>query len=74
MRRIVGVKRADQRVEVGVKEIVKKKQMRSKLRWPGHVETLGGVQLATRADVENVDGKGSEEDRECDGRTALREI
>ncbi|KAK2178508.1 hypothetical protein NP493_541g02090 [Ridgeia piscesae] len=43
-RRIVGVKRADKRrmdeliVEVGVKESVKKKLVRSGLIWPGHVE------------------------------------
>ena len=25
-----------------------------------------------RSDAQNVEGKGGEEDRECDGRTALR--
>ena len=32
------------------------------------------TKLARRADAEKEDGKGSEEDRECDGRTAFRGI
>ena len=30
--------------------------------------------LAKRSDALKMEGKGGEEDRECDGRTALREI
>ena len=47
VRRIVGDKRADKRrmdewrVEVGVKECVKKKLVRCRLTWGGHVEIMG---------------------------------
>ena len=58
-----------------MKERFKKKLTRSRLKWAGHVERIGDKQkLTKRADAEKVKGKGSEEDRECDGKTALREI
>ena len=63
IRRIVGVKRADKRrmyelrVEVGVKESFKKKLVRSRLTWAGHVERMGDEKLAKKADVQAVKGK-----------------
>ena len=35
---------------------------------------MGDEKLAKRSDAQKVEAKGGEEDRECDGRTALREI
>ena len=35
---------------------------------------MGDEKLAERADAQKVEGKGGQEDQECDGRTALREI
>ena len=35
------MKRADKRTEVGAKGSVKKKLVRSMLKWPGHVERMG---------------------------------
>ena len=61
-------------VDVGVKGSIKTKFMRSRLKWAGHVERMGDDKLTKRADARKVEGKGSEEDRECDGRTALRDI
>ena len=34
----------------------------------------GRRKIDKRSDAQKVEGKGGEEDRECDGRTALREI
>ena len=34
---------------------------------------MGDETLAKRSDVQKVEGKGGDEDRFCDGRTALRE-
>ena len=61
--------------QVRVKERFKKTLVRSRLRWAGHVERIGDKKkVAKRADAEKVEGKGSQEDQECDGRTAFREI
>ena len=38
------------------------------------MERMGDETLAKRSDAQKVEGKGGKEDRECDGRTALREI
>ena len=76
IRRIVGVNRADKRrldelrVDVGVKETVKKKLASSRLKWAGHVENIADEKLTKRGDAQKVELKGGEEDRECDGRTA----
>ena len=48
--------------------------MRSRLNWVGHVERIRRWKLAERSDAQEVEGKGGEENRECDGKTALREI
>ena len=52
IRRIVGVKRANKRrmdelrVEVGVRETFKKKLVRGRVKWAGHVERMGDENLA----------------------------
>ena len=51
-----------------MKEGFKKKLVRSR-----PVKGMGDERLAMRADVRKVDGKRGEGDRECDGRSALRE-
>ena len=38
------------------------------------MERMGDEIMAKRSDAQTVEGKGGEEDGECDGRTALREI
>ena len=59
-------------VEARVEDSFKKKLLRSRLKWAGHVERMGDDNIdSKRSDVE---GKGGEEDRECDGRTALRDL
>ena len=35
---------------------------------------MGDKKIAKRTDVQKVEGIGGEEDRECDGRSAKREI
>ena len=56
----MAVERADKRrmnelrVEVGVKERFKKKLVRIRLKWAGHVESIGVEQLAKRTDVQKV--------------------
>ena len=45
--------------------------MRSRLNWAGHMERIGDENLAKRAEVQKVEGNGGEEDRDCDGRSAL---
>ena len=66
VRRIVGVKRADKRrtdglrVEVGVKDNVKKKLARNSLTRVGHAEIMGDGKLAKRADAQKVEGKRGE--------------
>lgn len=63
LRRITGVKRTDKRrmnelrVEVGVIESLKKKLVRSRLKWAWHVERMGGERLAKKADAQRVEGK-----------------
>ena len=62
----MGVKRADDRrpdelrVEVGVKEHVKKKLARNSLTWAGHAERMGDENLANRADAQIVEEKRGE--------------
>ena len=55
------------RVEVELKDSVKKTLARSKLTRAGHVERMGDGKLAKRVDAQKVDGKGGEEDCNCDG-------
>ena len=43
-------------------------------RIAGCVERMGNEKLAKRSDPRKWKEKGSEEDRECDGRVVLREI
>ena len=67
IRRIVVVTRADKRVnelrvEVGMKNSFKKKLVRSRLKWAGHVERMGDENLTKRADAQKVGGKGGEEE------------
>ena len=57
-----------------MKDSFKKKLLRSRLKWAGHVERMGDDKLAKRTDFQKVEGKGGEVDRECDGRTALIEV
>ena len=38
------------------------------------MERIGDDKFAMRADAQKVEGKGGEDDRDCDGRSALREI
>ena len=45
-------------VEVGVKENVKKKLVRSMLKWTTHVDIIGDKHLAKRADAQKWNGKG----------------
>ena len=45
------------RVEVGMKETYKKKMMRSRLKWAGHMERMGDAKLTKRADAQKVEGK-----------------
>ena len=47
---------------------------RSNLKWAGHMGRKGDGKLEKRSDAQKVEGNGGEEDRECNGRTALREI
>ena len=80
MRRIGGVKTAEKRrmdelrVEVGLEESSIKKLMRCRLKWAIYFERMGDGKLAKRLDAQKEEGKGGEEDQECDGRTVLREI
>ena len=54
------------RVEVGVKEDLKKKLVTSTLTWVGHVERMGDEKLAKRADAQKVEGKRRRKRRNCD--------
>ena len=38
------------------------------------METMRDEKLAKRSDAQKVAEKGGNEDRECDGRTALRDV
>ena len=70
-----GVKRADKRrmdelrMEVGLKESLKKKLVWSRLKWGGHVERMGDEKLAKEQMPRKQRSKGGEEDRACDGRS-----
>ena len=44
-------------MEAGVKESVKKKLVRRRLKWAGHVEKMGDEKLANRADALKMEGK-----------------
>ena len=44
------------------------------MKWAGPVESKVDEKLAKRSNARQWRGKGGEEDRGCDGRTALREI
>ena len=58
MRIIAEVKRMDQlREEVGVRESLKRKLMRSRLKGAGHVEIMEGERLTKRADALRVEGR-----------------
>ena len=50
------------------------KLVRSRLKLAQLMERMGDEKLTKRANAQKVEGKGGEEDRECTGRTALREI
>ena len=71
LRRIAGVTRIDKRrmeelrEEVGVRENLTRKLVRSRLKWGGHVERMEGV-LMSKANVLKV------EDRRRRGRPGLR--
>ena len=59
----MGVKRADKRrldevrMEVGVRGCFKKKLVRSRLKWAGHVERRGDGKLAKKANVQKMEWK-----------------
>ena len=55
-----------------MKIVVKERLVRSRLKSAGHVEWIGDETLEKRADELRVGRKGGEEDRHCDGKTALR--
>ena len=38
------------------------------------MERMGDEKLAKRPDAQKVEGKGGDDDRECDGWTVLREF
>ena len=64
IRRMVGVKREGRRrkdelrVEVGEKESFKKKLVRSRLKWTGHVKKMTDKKLAKSSEALKVEGKG----------------
>ena len=62
------------KVEVLLEESSTKKLMRCRLKWAICFERMEDGKLAKRSDAHKEEGKGGEEDQECDGRTALREI
>ena len=45
------------RVAIGVKVRFKKKLVRRRLKWAGHVERMGDEALAKRSDAHKLDGK-----------------
>ena len=63
VKRIAGVKRIDKRrmeelrEEVGVRGSLRRKLVRSRLKWAGHVERMEGVRLTKRADALGVEGR-----------------
>ena len=60
------------RVEVSVKKRFKKNMVRSRLKWTGQ-KKYWMMRNWKRSDARKVAGKQGGEDRECDGRTALKE-
>ena len=58
------MKRADKRrldelrEEVGVKDSFRKKLVRRRMKWAGHMERMGHDELAKRADAQKVEGNG----------------
>ena len=44
-------------MEVGMKEIVKKKLVRSRLKWAGQVERMGDDKLGKRSDAQKAVGE-----------------
>ena len=58
MRRIARVKRIDKRrEEVGERESLTRKLVRSRLKWAGRVDRMEGVRLTKRADALRVEGR-----------------
>ena len=63
VRRIAGMKRIDTRRmdqlsgEVGVRENLTRKLMRSRLKWAGHLEIMEGERLTKRGDALRVDSR-----------------
>ena len=63
MRRIAGVKRIDKRrmeelrEEVGERESLTRKLVRSWLKWAGHMERMEGERLTKRVDELGVEGR-----------------
>ena len=45
------------REEVGERESLMRKLVRSRLKWAGHVESMEGERLTKRADALSVDGR-----------------
>ena len=46
----------------------------SQLRWAGLVEKMGEERMAKRADAQRLEGKGGEEELDCDGKTGKRDF
>ena len=57
MKRIDKRRMEELREEVGERERVTRKPMRSQLKWAGHVERMEGVRLTKRADAIRVEGR-----------------
>ena len=51
-------------LRIGVKESFKRKLLRSRFKYAGHVERMGDEKLAKRSDAQKVKGKGGEAYRE----------
>ena len=62
------------RVEIEVKDSLKKKLARSRLKWFSHMWQEEEMENWQRSHAQKVEGKGGEEQRNCDGRTALVKI
>ena len=67
VKRKAGVKRIDKRrmeemrKEVGGRESLTRKLVRTRLKWAGYVEGMEGVQFSKRADALKVEGRGRRE-------------
>ena len=57
----------EMRLEVGVKGSFKKKLVKSRSTWAGHVKRMGDEKLKKRADAQKVEGNRGVEDRNGDG-------